>query len=170
MRFFISKYLGFGLRAGVSTPIRSIFGRNRVIASPIEFVYVIAGEHGLVKVGITTNMQARLATLRTASPFRLKPHYALAVAGNAAAIEYEAHRRLASYRQQGEWFDCTPATAEAIVNEVATEFGIGIGMTDSANFERALARVQDPIPAGAWDFILFCALASACIVICLLTL
>ena len=41
----------------------------------IGFVYVIRGEHGLIKVGSSTNPRARLAQLRTASPFPLEIDY-----------------------------------------------------------------------------------------------
>lgn len=128
----------------------------------IEFVYVIQGDHGLVKIGVTTNMDARLAQLRTASAFPLRPTYALAVQIDARQIEGEVHRRLDDHRCSGEWFDCSPEVAERTINEVAADFGIPIATTDSEAFRRGLNMqpAPDKIGAPTWAFILCSAAAG----------
>jgi hypothetical protein len=131
-------------------------------AAGIEFVYVIQGDHGLVKIGVTTNMDARLAQLRTASAFPLRPTYALAVQIDARQIEGEVNRRLDDHRCSGEWFDCPPQVAERTINEVAADFGIPIATTDSETFRRGLnARpAPDRIGPATWTFILCSAAAG----------
>lgn len=135
-------------------------------AAGIEFVYVIEGDHGLVKVGVTTNMDARLAQLRTASAFPLRPTYALAVQIDARQIEGEVHRRLDDHRCSGEWFDCSPEVAERTINEVAADFGIPIATTDSETFRRGLNAIpRDSIGLTTWLFILVpAAIAGASVI------
>lgn len=144
MFFFISKRLPFGLRAGFSVPIGQPFqqatrrsGTSLGMAG-MQFVYVILGDHGLVKIGTTSNMDARIAALRTSSPFQLKPVYALAVDIDARMIEQEVHRRLDKHRCAGEWFDCSPAIAEQAINQVAGDFGIATAITDNQSLQHTL--------------------------------
>ena len=75
-------------------------------------------------------MDARLAALRTSSPFALQLTYALAVPANAGEIERRVHFLLDD-RRAGEWFDCTPETAKEMINRVASEFGIAPGSMGS---------------------------------------
>jgi Meiotically up-regulated gene 113 len=86
--------------------------------------YVIAGNHGLVKIGMSTNPEARLATLQTGSPHKLRLAYVLATNIDAAQIEGEVHRILDKNRCAGEWFDVTPQRAEEVVNSVCDSFGL----------------------------------------------
>ena len=56
-----------------------------------RFVYVIGPEQGLQKIGLATDPHARLATLRTASPFELHVHAAIPVPFRQAhAVEQRA--------------------------------------------------------------------------------
>lgn len=122
MRFFISKRLPFGLRAGVSIPLNLVERRSPQRASAGQmtgaFIYVIRGDHNLVKIGVSTNPIARMAQLRTASGFPLAFSYICAVEGDAAnayAIEGTAHVALARHRTNGEWFDVAPEMAVAAI-------------------------------------------------------
>jgi|GEM_PF-5101312 len=55
-----------------------------------------------LKIGITTDVNARIAQLQTASPYQLK---LVAVIAGTAATEKSYHRRFKQYRTSGEWFD-----------------------------------------------------------------
>ncbi len=108
MRFFFSGPRILGIRPGIS------FGANELLRlatkpkqnTPGEpmtgsFLYVIRGDHNLVKIGVSTNPNARLAQLRTASAF---------------PIDF-------SYICAGEWFDVQPEMAVAAIAGAAHKLG-----------------------------------------------
>jgi hypothetical protein len=95
-------------------------------APAVDYVYVIAGTHGLVKVGISTDPVARLATLQTGSPDRLRIAFTAPGYGNAFTIEQEAHVILAQHRVAGEWFNVTPDLAIAAIFGAADRTGCSI--------------------------------------------
>ena len=139
MRFYISKRLPFGLRAGVlSDPV--YFGSDRGsrptgsiagLGEGVSGVYVITGAHNMCKIGISTDPELRLAALQTGSHIKLKLHYVLALKTiDPRVIEEMAHRILDKYRCAGEWFDVTPIMAEDAVNAAAKHYGIGVAHLD----------------------------------------
>ncbi|MGO4337793.1 GIY-YIG nuclease family protein [Labrys sp. KB_33_2] len=84
-------------------------------------VYVMETER-YVKVGIAFDVAKRLADLKGASPFEVRCVFALEVAAkDARDIERAVHVRLSHCRRQGEWFDCFPSEAIALVKRVAQE-------------------------------------------------
>lgn len=65
-------------------------------------------------------MLGRLESIQTGCPFPLTVAYSVPVLpGYAPALEKAAHRQLAAYRREGEWFECDSAVAIAAVEEVA---------------------------------------------------
>ena len=116
MRFWFSGPRILGIRPGVS------FGpggwQRAQSAGQRASVYVIQGDHGLVKIGISTNVQARLTTLQTSSPFPLRLVFST-VCADALMAEQEAHAALAPYRISGEWFDVPAHMAIAAVQQAA---------------------------------------------------
>jgi len=64
-------------------------------------VYFISSVRGPIKIGFAANVQARLATLQTASP---QPLQVLAAIAGTAQAERAIHRHFASLRLEGEWF------------------------------------------------------------------
>lgn len=122
MRFYVSgPRIGF-FRPGV------IFGaprwQPRYASAPAAggYVYVIAGEHGLSKIGISRDPDARLATLRTSSPYRLDLFH-VTPAQDAFAVEQEAHAALNQFRANGEWFGVSPQVAVRAVYDAAARVG-----------------------------------------------
>ena len=92
---------------------------------PQRYVYVRGPASGLQKIGLATDPHARLAALKTASPFPLVLHLAVPVAfGQAHAVEARAHLALASRRASGEWFNVQPAEAVAAVRAAAGQEGL----------------------------------------------
>lgn len=127
MRFFLGLPRILGLRTGVILGKDDIFEKRSARRPPQEgsFVYVVKGDHRLAKIGVTTNPNARLATLKTASGFRLSLAFTGATASpnSAFAIEREAHRVLDRHRVEGEWFDIPAELAIATVWAAAASLG-----------------------------------------------
>ena len=127
MRFWFSGPRVFGVRSGISLGPEDFRQRGPKPGArePISgaFVYVIKGEHNLVKVGVSTNPSARLATLRTSSPFRLHMAFVGVTPGTGYDIEAAAHSLLAPHRCNGEWFDISPELAISAVMGAAGKIG-----------------------------------------------
>ena len=133
MRFWIGGPRILGVRTGVSFGL----GGGRQWQGPQSAggqgnVYVIQGDHGLVKIGISTNVAARLATLQTSSPYQLRLVFS-APCADAMRAEQEAHAALDSLRMAGEWFDVPAATAIAAVQDAA-----GPVIENASDTERAI--------------------------------
>ena len=77
MRFFLGLPRILGLRTGVILGKDDIFEKRSARRPPQEgsFVYVVKGDHRLAKIGVTTNPNARLAALRTASGLPISSEY-----------------------------------------------------------------------------------------------
>lgn len=72
-----------------------------------SFVYFIqAGHDGPIKIGISTNVPARLASLQTSVPYKLR---LLVTIPGDVCIERQLHREHALDRLEGEWFRPTGA-------------------------------------------------------------
>lgn len=70
---------------------------------PASYVYVIrAGEDSPIKVGLAKDVQARMATLQTGNPRKLRVLYVLP---GDLELEWQLHNRLQGQRLVGEWFD-----------------------------------------------------------------
>lgn len=143
MRFWISgPRIGFfrpGISFGGSSYRRARVSQPSRSRPSGDYIYVIEGENNLVKVGISTNPNARLAALQTGSGFPLSLSY-VASAPNALAVEQRAHEILAKNRVQGEWFDCTADIAVAAIHAAGYQLGISIS---EDNAEAAPARRND---------------------------
>jgi hypothetical protein len=84
-----------------------------------KHIYVIGGSPGTIKVGVATNVKARLRALQTGSSVKLKVFHAVRVpADRAFAIELAVHERLAKYELQGEWFHFSAAQAVVIISKM----------------------------------------------------
>src|ERR1700704_1423978 len=124
MRFWISGPRILGIRPGISfrpdefprrpSPRRQLQG---------SFIYVVRGDHGLIKIGVSSNPSARLARLRTASAVPLTIAYVGALRCAGYTVEAEAHRTLAGYRLEGEWFNCPVDMAVAAIGVAAYRLG-----------------------------------------------
>lgn len=79
-------------------------------SSPNLCLYVIGLEdeqfHGIVKIGVTNNMQKRLQTLQTGCPWRLEVK-AMVYRPDSFQFESWLHEHFTEYRmrEDGEWFD-----------------------------------------------------------------
>ena len=77
----------------------------------VYFIQAISG--GPIKIGVTTNIVRRVKALQTHEPLRV-----LATVQGEEALERDLHKRFASYRKEGEWFEPAEELLEYI-REVA---------------------------------------------------
>lgn len=134
----------FGKRMG--KPGRFSNGRPQ---PSIGFIYVIRGEHGLIKVGSSTNPRARLAQLRTASPFPLEIDYLGCTRSDLyVEVEKTAHSILEGHRVNLEWFDCEPDIAVAAIHRAAYRLGDHVISADPDKIEDLLRAAGHPAITG----------------------
>jgi hypothetical protein len=168
MRLFFLGPRILGIRPGVSLAPEELFGRGRprATATTGSFVYVLRGDHNMTKIGVSTNPNARLAQLRTASAFPIDFAFVGVTPGTGFDIERAAHALLANHRCNGEWFDVTPEIAVAAVHAAAHRLGQPIQTVEPAQIEHILriAAVGDPSrPRLPWILKLILYVAAAAI-------
>lgn len=96
------------------------------------FIYVISGDHGRQKIGITDDPSARIKSLRTGSPYALKFEFLGETENNTAGpIEVEAHFMLNQHRAEGEWFVVPPDVAVTAVMAAAHRLGYRVKPVDA---------------------------------------
>jgi hypothetical protein len=130
-RFWLSGPRILGIRPGISFRLDELLRKpspRRQLQG--NFIYIVQADNGMVKIGISTNPSARLAQLRTASAVPLAIAYVGALRCNGYAIEAEAHRTLADYRLEGEWFNCPVGMAVAAIGAAAYRLGESIASDD----------------------------------------
>lgn len=105
-------------RPEVSPPARInhwVVDRPHVERKPVEthFTYFIQADiGGPIKIGKTNDIRGRIETFQVGCPFRL---VVLATAPNSGETsERSLHKRFASQRVHGEWFEPHPALEELI--------------------------------------------------------
>ena len=82
------------------------------------FVYLLQQENTKVfKVGITSNIKTRSATLQQNNPAKLQVLKCVK-SRNAEIIEQEILRQLASFSIRGEWVECEKAVVLKVFNRV----------------------------------------------------
>ena len=87
----------------------------------LEFLYVVTGELGFVKIGVCRPPEMPADAIRTGSIRPIEIVWVAATNGDAHAIEREAHLRLGASRQADEWFSIPPRTAIRAVEWAARE-------------------------------------------------
>ncbi len=127
MRLFLFGPSLFGglIRPGISFGFSGARRPARATASQ-DFVYVVDGGQGLVKIGVSTDPTARLVTLQTGSPHRLRLAFTAPTFGHAFEIEQEAHAILAAQRANGEWFAVSSDLAIAALFGAADRTGFSM--------------------------------------------
>lgn len=136
----------FGIRPWFSFPIGAFRIKPQRPPGPRltgAFVYVIRGDHNMVKVGVTTNPSARIASLRTGSAFPIDFAFIGATPGSGMDIERRAHQSLARYSCTGEWFDVSPEIAISAVLGAAAKLGRHIVATNESEANMALQIISN---------------------------
>lgn len=84
-----------------------------------QYVYIIGCDDHPVKIGYSTNVQARLIDLQVGQARKLRIyHFAEIKDGRGREVEKLCHRRIAHHRLNGEWFDVTPYRAIDLLRDV----------------------------------------------------
>jgi hypothetical protein len=76
---------------------------------PPVFVYYARRSDGAIKIGMSMNINARMASLRTVAPVEL-----LASHDGGREAERKMHKRFAAHRLDGEWFSPAPELLDHI--------------------------------------------------------
>ena len=157
MRFFFSSPRILGIRPGISFGAEDFGGtRRRTQAAADEtmtgsFVYVVRGGHNLVKIGVTRNPRARLASLRTAAAFPIDYSYIAFTDNSGPMIEGAAHTLLERHRTNGEWFDVAPEMAVAALSAAAHNMRrplLQVSLENADQILRVVASGAQLPPAG----------------------
>lgn len=85
------------------------------------FVYVAKSNIGLVKVGKTRNVPARIKQLSSGSGVFITDIFCTPAEQHYSEIETRSHHLLSSYSQAGEWFSADFETVKQVVQQVAKE-------------------------------------------------
>lgn len=113
----------------------------------IAQVYLLRlGDTNYFKVGMTTDVNGRIATLQTATPFDL--HLVMAAAHkNAFVVEHDMHEMLKLYRVRNEWFQCDQAEVVRVFEAVSAMATIDEELDDrSLDIETIEAAMFPPPP------------------------
>lgn len=70
-----------------------------------KYVYLIYSESGLYKIGVSNDVEKRLATLRTSSGHALSCLGYYKTEDKATKVERALHKLFEEFRTLGEWFD-----------------------------------------------------------------
>jgi T5orf172 domain len=127
MRFFFTGPRIFGIRPGVilgASDFRKAFApsasRSNMTGS---FVYVIEGQAGHHKIGVSRDPIQRLSDLQTGSPFPLRFAYIGVTPGTGYNIEGVAHNLLEQHKVLNEWFTVPASIAIGATLEAAMRLG-----------------------------------------------
>lgn len=87
--------------------------------------YLISHPHGLVKVGVTTDIKARMRSLSRLSAKPLTLQYTIWLQrDDALNLEKMTHNALSSHRLFGEWFQVSVAFARDVICDLASANGL----------------------------------------------
>lgn len=74
--------------------------------------FIQSGNNGPIKIGHTTkNVEQRVRSLQTASPYPLK---IIGLIEGDVTLEQIIHKKLSKFRLRGEWFKCKPEVLKLI--------------------------------------------------------
>lgn len=119
--------VGTTLQAALTAYAAVHEGRTeRTVSKPNrpQQVYVI-GARRLIKIGVASDLAARVRMLRTGNPDIERVLYATEPMSNARLVESEAHRELTAHRVEGEWFRCARQLAIDTVKRFEKSLQIG---------------------------------------------
>lgn len=86
------------------------------VQADVGYVYILAAENGMFKIGKSRKPKIRIGTIQTASPVRISV-YRVFKSSEYSHMEQHLHELFADFRKLGEWFALTEeelATIDAI--------------------------------------------------------
>jgi hypothetical protein len=155
MRLFFMGPRIRGIRPGISfgpNDFRKVFGTSTTAKGAMtgSFVYVIEGQAGHHKIGVSRDRIQRLAELQTGSPVPLRFAYIGATPGLGYNIEGRAHELLDAHRKEGEWFLVPASIAIGATLEAASRLGEPIQQVQPEMVPQIIFLANQPDP-GAPD-------------------
>lgn len=100
----------------------------------MKTVYVVGGEAGPRKIGITGDIKARLYNLSFVSKQQLAVLASFDMAGDdARVVEKIAHALLQEKRSNGEWFNVSTEEAIAAITEAMTQIEAAAGVSSDVD-------------------------------------
>lgn len=104
-------------------------------------IYVIGREAGPVKIGITSSLDTRLATIQTGCHFKIELLYFRLCRDRNHALEHERnfHAVYAENRLAGEWFDLT---ADLAIEGVETGIDMEVWREEEQRLEYMAAHLN----------------------------
>lgn len=92
---------------------------------PMPSVYVVTGGPRHVKIGISIDIEQRMAQIQTGCPFRVKLVQSWETR-DARKVEARSHTTLAKYRAMGEWFGIPAPVAVHAVTTIVECPNLGV--------------------------------------------
>lgn len=157
MRFFFSGPSILGIRPGVIFGFRDLkrIFKDKPSANhlPKSFIYVIEGEGGKHKIGISADPIRRLSELQTGSPVPLKLSF-IATSATRDVIEVEAytHNLLKNYNTSGEWFQVPASIAIGAIFEIANRLGHEIQQVRPETVPAVIALSKTTSKQAPWIY------------------
>lgn len=111
-----------------------------------SFVYVIEGEAGHHKIGVSRDPIQRKADLQTGSPVPLRFAYIGVTPGTGYNIEDRAHELLDAHRKEGEWFLVPASIAIGATLEAASRLGEPIQQVPPESVPQIIYLANQPDP------------------------
>jgi hypothetical protein len=70
----------------------------------MSYIYLIKEENGRIKIGYSNDVESRLNSLKSSSPYDMEILYSARIP-TAREVEATLHRLFGNKRKRGEWFD-----------------------------------------------------------------
>lgn len=109
----------------------------------MQYVYVMQSASGLVKIGVSKNVSARLKSLQASSGLAIKLVTTFGPLSRAIALERAAHALLADKREHGEWFSVTANEAVETIRLVEPKFsGRSVGSEKAVDVGSSISALE----------------------------
>jgi len=110
----------------------------------VQYVYLLRGDNGFYKIGISQNVESRLRHLSTSNPDQLSI-VTTKLVDDAFSLEQKLHAKYAKYRTKanGEWFRLTAEDALDVCTEIhRAKSPVDETVTDVRNLSRQFIALR----------------------------
>lgn len=84
-------------------------------------IYIIENENGMIKIGISQEVENRINVLANQGGFKVVNIYSTKPCSNSYELKHYIHEQLNSYRIRGEWFRISFGDAVKQVSKIYAE-------------------------------------------------
>jgi hypothetical protein len=116
---------------------------------PVYFTYQLESGRNALKIGYSSDIWRRLKELQTGNPSKLQI-VGWILAHDERSLERDLHKKFASYRRGGEWFEIEPAHIISVI----LRSGIKGFVTKNSDAFAVISHDKDAVPefAGVWEW------------------